>query len=80
MGSSLIFLKEEHSPWERGTNYKCTNLVLTKALLNVPSPVNPKFENTIHHQEEGYESQVFPFYTKGIRICYKEYDCLYRLL
>lgn len=66
MVSGLISGKEEHSPWERGTNYKCTNLVLTKALPLVKSPVNPKVENNIHHQEEGYESQVFPFYTKGI--------------
>lgn len=66
MGASLISVKEEHSPWERGTNCKRTNLVLTKALPLVTSPVNPKVESNIHHQEEGYESEVFPFYTKGI--------------
>lgn len=65
MGSSLISMKEELSPWETATNYKCTSLLLTNTLFIIPLLVNTKVENNIHHQEEDYKSHVFPFYSMG---------------
>lgn len=78
MGASLISVKEEHSPWERGTNCKRTNLVLTKALPLVTSPVNPKVMYII--KRKAMKARSSPSTQRVFRICYKEYICLYRLL